>query len=378
MDGDGDASIVCDRGAIEAGPYRTLDLTVTTTDDQADLNPGDGVCSTVSSTCSLRAAIQESNEGVGPRDIELGSAQTYTLTLNGSSEDAGATGDLDVRAPMRMHGHGSTIARTMTDRALHVQTGGALLIESTAFSSSPIQVDIRASAQLWDLTLTGTTVSAWGPLDVRRTSVSSSGIGTSANALIVESSFSGSSCLSASGTGKVVTVQRSTFLGCTTPISVAGSRLTLENSTIGESGTSTGGAVGVSIGGQLDVVSSTLTANLGMPFRIAQGSTGTITVTSSIVAMQQNGAVDCFSPIVSGGYNLFSSASCSGAVASDLLGANPQLAAVGNNGGLTLTYLPDVGSPAIDSSAPSVCLPTDQRGTVRPQGAACDRGAVEQ
>ena len=46
------------------------------------------------------------------------------------------------------------------------------------------------------------------------------------------------------------------------------------------------------------------------------------------------------------------------------------------NGGPTLTLLPDVASPLVDSAMPSA-VDEDQRGLARPQGVAPDRGAVE-
>ena len=49
-----------------------------------------------------------------------------------------------------------------------------------------------------------------------------------------------------------------------------------------------------------------------------------------------------------------------------------------DNGGPTETHLPLTGSPVIDAGSPDCPLPaTDQRGVARPEGAACDIGAVE-
>jgi len=56
---------------------------------------------------------------------------------------------------------------------------------------------------------------------------------------------------------------------------------------------------------------------------------------------------------------------------------SPLLGPLADNGGPTKTFLPGSGSPAINSGDPS-CAGTDQRGVARPQGGACDRGAVEQ
>ena len=47
------------------------------------------------------------------------------------------------------------------------------------------------------------------------------------------------------------------------------------------------------------------------------------------------------------------------------------------NGGPTQTMMLGVNSASIDRAANATCLPIDQRGYVRPQGAKCDLGAVE-
>ena len=40
---------------------RSATFTVNTTDDDVDVAPGDGICTTAGGTCMLRAAIQETN-----------------------------------------------------------------------------------------------------------------------------------------------------------------------------------------------------------------------------------------------------------------------------------------------------------------------------
>jgi hypothetical protein len=63
---------------------------------------------------------------------------------------------------------------------------------------------------------------------------------------------------------------------------------------------------------------------------------------------------------------------------------DPGLGALGDNGGPTQTLLPTTGSPLLDTVPLDVCetfvalgISTDQRGVTRPQGTACDVGAVE-
>lgn len=51
---------------------------VDTTADTSDANPGDGICRDADGRCSLRAAIEEGNEGQGA-EIRLTSGETYSL-----------------------------------------------------------------------------------------------------------------------------------------------------------------------------------------------------------------------------------------------------------------------------------------------------------
>ena len=61
----------------------------------------------------------------------------------------------------------------------------------------------------------------------------------------------------------------------------------------------------------------------------------------------------------------------------DILGEDPLLAPLADNGGPTLTFAVLPGSPAVDAGNSSGCPATDQRGVKRPQGSACDIGAFE-
>ncbi len=56
---------------------------------------------------------------------------------------------------------------------------------------------------------------------------------------------------------------------------------------------------------------------------------------------------------------------------------NPQLEALADNGGNTLTHAILAASPARDAGDTASCAATDQRGVTRPQGPACDIGAFE-
>jgi hypothetical protein len=98
------------------------------------------------------------------------------------------------------------------------------------------------------------------------------------------------------------------------------------------------------------------------------------------------GGVNCSSfnlegyvPIISDGFNLSDDTSCAPFFnkAGDKNNTDPQLGPLGDNGGATLTHLPEPSSPLLDGGQCISGLAIDQRGVARPQGAACDIGAVE-
>jgi hypothetical protein len=86
----------------------------------------------------------------------------------------------------------------------------------------------------------------------------------------------------------------------------------------------------------------------------------------------------CAGSITDGGGNLsYDDPTCPG------VDADPALGSLQDNGGLTQTMALGVGSAAIDAGLDAICAASpvnnrDQRGAVRPAGAHCDIGAVEQ
>ncbi len=148
--------------------------------------------------------------------------------------------------------------------------------------------------------------------------------------------------------------------------------------------------------GVANLVNSTVTANVAPASGNAALFVGTFTaanatlnVSNSIVAdnhdLDGNPGAGCFvAPfgtgvvtLTSGGNNVFTDMTCA-PVSSDKVALTAALAPLAANGGPTMTHALNVGSPAIDAANPSICPATDQRGVARPQGAACDSGAVEQ
>ena len=97
-----------------ADPVQAATFVVNTMTDAVDVDPGDGVCSTEADSCSLRAAIQEANALEGPDLIQV-PAGIYTLAIEGSGEDAGASGDIDISDDVVIEGAGAT--QTVLDAA---------------------------------------------------------------------------------------------------------------------------------------------------------------------------------------------------------------------------------------------------------------------
>ncbi|MCA9885495.1 MAG: CSLREA domain-containing protein, partial [Anaerolineae bacterium] len=97
------------------------DITVNSTLDAVDANPGDGICADAIGNCTLRAAIMESNAFPLTQTIHV-PAGTYLLTIPGTDEDAAATGDLDITDPLLLIGDGqgeTIIDGNDLDRVFH-------------------------------------------------------------------------------------------------------------------------------------------------------------------------------------------------------------------------------------------------------------------
>ena len=117
-------------------------------------------------------------------------------------------------------------------------------------------------------------------------------------------------------------------------------------------------------------------------------------ISNSILAGNTNlfGPSDCEGTLISQGYNLVQNAGCTidGDTTGNLLGIDPSLLPLADNGGPTQTHGLANDSPALDAGNPATpgisetaCPETDQRGFLRPQDgdddsiAVCDIGAFE-
>jgi hypothetical protein len=161
--------------------------------------------------------------------------------------------------------------------------------------------------------------------------------------------------------------------------------LTLSNSTIANNSASHGGGGIVNLQAWALVSNGTFYANSEGSLATWYGSTR---VRNSILA---NSGINCINSILGGivseGHNLSDDVSCGSAFTdpSDLNFTPAGLSPLGlaDNGGLTETITLLSTSPAVDSVPLAACtdptgaVATDQRGIARPQGGACDIGALE-
>jgi uncharacterized repeat protein (TIGR01451 family) len=164
----------------------------------------------------------------------------------------------------------------------------------------------------------------------------------------------------------------------TTPLLIQNSTISGNHATAGD-----GGGIylyNVSAGGTLSfatVDSNTATGSGGGMF---VGS-GTLAINDSIVADNTATTNNDLDGTFDVSYSLIETAGTASinSIAGNVIGTDPQLGPLANNGGPTQTHLPAAASPAINAGDPAFVPPpaTDQRGFARVVGGRVDMGAVE-
>lgn len=166
------------------------------------------------------------------------------------------------------------------------------------------------------------------------------------------------------------------------------SEVTIINSTVSGNSSQYGGGINVdntSGSSTLTLHYSTVSSNTAL---VNGGgihksdAASTINLAATIIA--NNTAVsgpDCYGSVNSNDYNLIQDiigCTVSGLTANNIVGQEPNLGPLEDNGGSTKTLGLLPGSPAIDAGGVDCPPPmTDQRGVVRPQQSKCDIGAFE-
>ncbi len=405
-------------GGTQAAYAATITVTTTTDELNAD---GD---------CSLREAIQAANSdtavdacpaGNGP-DTVVVPAGTYLLSIAGRNEHANATGDLDITSDLTISGAGaaaSVVEATVSfvdfrpvDRVVHVLAGAdakisGLTIQGGAVASTPFGggevfgggIENGGSLELIDSVVrdnfagVGAGISNSGTLTLIRSTIRSNdgggpdgggggGINNGGSATLIDSTVSGNSLGSPPGISNGNGISN---------IGV----LTLVGSTVSGNGGSPGG--GIFNASSVTLTNSTSSGNEGGGIiNLAFSSAATLTMSNATLAdgfsnseigdtvtvYSKNSIIStCSGVLTSQGYNLIQSSSgctISGELVGNVVGADPLLGPLADNGGRTETRVLLSGSPAIDGGSPDCPPPAnDQRGFARPQGAACDIGAFE-
>ncbi len=333
-----------------------------------------GAC--VGTVCpSLRSAVSKANATAGADQISL-QAGVFRLELaSPPPEDANATGDLDVSDELTIKGAGA-------------QATTILAAFPASESDRVIQATGNANLTLADLTVSGghyETASA----EPRGGGIESAGNGTLDLDHVV---VSGNSVRGLATTGHgggidkgggQLVIDDSAVLSNSIPGAGYGGGVNLGSATAeitnvtfaGNIAGSVGGGLNSELGGHVAFAFVTVTANEATA--IDGGGLGTsenLHLRDSIVVgnTAPKGA-DCENVVSSEGGNV-AGATCGVSGPSDLTTAT---AGLGLLEGSPIPFLePLAGSPALDRAL-APCPATDVRGVSRPQGGACDSGAVE-
>lgn len=276
--------------------------------------------------------------------------------------------------------------------------GGTLLIQRSTISGNQAPVaggieNISSSLTVTDSTISGNTAStgsAGGILNYSHLGLANSPV------TIINSTISGN--IAAEGGAGIMN---------------QGQTVTLRNSTIsGNAAGRTGGGIyntgtNANLPGIVHLYNVTIVANIANSANeVGQGGGGVFNSTfasgdrihlyNSILAGNTEGlgeTPECQGTLSSQGYNLIgdvTECTVEGDQTGNLVGVDPLLGPLQDNGGPRQTHALLAGSPAIDAGNPatpgsggSACLAKDQRGVVRPQDgngdgtARCDIGAFE-
>ncbi|MEN9564194.1 MAG: hypothetical protein RIR73_2438, partial [Chloroflexota bacterium] len=164
----------------------------------------------------------------------------------------------------------------------------------------------------------------------------------------------------------------------------AGGSATVTNSTLSSNSASSGnggGILNISGTGTMTLLNTTLSGNSGGGIT---NNDSTLNLTNTIIANSTSGG-DCTnsSGTIGTSANNLIEATASNAcgltngVNGNIIGSDPSLGSLADNGGPTQTHALLTSSPALSTGTNTGCPSTDQRGLPRPQLLVCDIGAVE-
>ena len=318
--------------------------------------------------CTLREAVIAANKntasGGGPGECPAGSSAgadmivlppgTYILTrTDNGKEDSSSTGDLDINGSViiapdpTLTPPGSVTINGIAgfkDRIFHVLAGNVTIREVTIAGGNP--------------SLEGGGIYNKAILNIEQSTLTVNKTGSKGGGIYNAGTLSLTNVTISGNTAKVSGGGLFNFSGTSNLNNVTVSANTAD---IDANGSGEGGGI----------------------FR----SGGTVNFKNTLIGGNADNSAatkhpDCWGILTSQGYNLIQNTTgcnINGDATGNLIGVNPNLGPLQNNGGTTSTHELLVGSPAIDAGNPTAgsCAATDQRGKSRPQGARCDIGAFE-
>jgi predicted outer membrane repeat protein len=391
--------------AVAALPANATVFTVTT-----DADSGAG---------SLREAITTANLSAGPHTINFDADYTINLLSVLPTIAAGTTitivgngWDRTIIDGGNAPGGGLGVQAFKVDGSLILDGVGIQNCYSSLFGGA-VEVGLSASFQFLNSRAEANTsgfyggaVYSEGTVDVQQSLITGNlayqggGMYVAGSTTVEDTTISSNTATDLGGGGITnalmgLTVRRSLIQGNDAGTSNGGGIQTfrasaatkVENSTLDDNTATDGGAISCHNDGSTSLYSVTVTFNqattngggISCPDASMEGS-----------ILHRNAAVmgpEIYGTLESLGYNLIAStsgATITGSTTGNLIGINPQIGPLADNGGKTLTRALAIGSPAVDAGAPACSgLTTDQRGSPRPRDgdasstAECDIGAYE-
>jgi CSLREA domain-containing protein len=387
----GIASLIAFSAALFSGVLLTksAQLAVITVNTFADEVVDDG-------NCSLREAIRAANLDIAVDACPAGSGAdsiylptgVYTLSIPGAGEDMGMTGDLDIRSDMTItgSGEGATIVDGGgLDRVFHVVGTDQVTIANLTVRNGSVQTaGIYGGGGI--LNQAGIVIVEHLVLEANHAANTGGGIDNHSNLLVDKVTFFQNTATVGAGlfNDSQLSVVNSTFAQNNASHSGGGldnnaDGATIKNSTFSGNSADQGG--GIFSAGEMTLLNLTIVGNSS---GLNNNGVNPVRIKNSIIALSTVSS-DCIGggPLTSQGNNIDGDKSCNFNLSTDQSGIDPQVEALTDNGGPTLTQALKAGSPAIDRGDNTDCPQTDQRGGLRPadgdgdQIATCDIGAVE-
>ena len=353
--------------ALAAAPAAAASITVTTTSDTA-----------AAGECTLREALHAANSDTAVGGCVAGNGSD-TITFAG---DVTGTIQLTATLPaistaMTIIGPGADVLAVRGDRGATTPVVRNLMITPNGTLSlsglmvSDVEGDFGGAIGN-EGTLTLTAVTLTGNLGAGFT-VSDSfggGVANSGTLTVVDSAITGNEASFGAGIYN-------------------GGTATLVNSTVAGNGGNLGG--GLYNSGTATLTHVTLADNVafsnGGGVYAAQGAQtslkASIVSNNTLELPALGGEPNCYPGVVDLGHNLGFGGGCGFSTANGSLPNNdPLLDGLATGDGATPTMVPGSSSPALDAvpltnGACATGASVDQRGVLRPQGVACDIGAVE-